>query len=122
MVVNRCGFFLITPSPVIPTESRTTLSEAEGEVRLSGGAPTLFPVTCRIREFYRQPAGKGFAFPITRDYGDHGDPFPPSRDAIPNPARPLLAREAGSFGLLSATLVPIAGAERVRDRLRCCHA
>jgi hypothetical protein len=38
---------------VIPTESRTTLSEAEGDVRLSGGIPTLCPVPCRIREFYR---------------------------------------------------------------------
>jgi hypothetical protein len=42
------------PHPrVIPTESRTTLSEGEGDVRLSGGSPTLCPVPCCIREFYR---------------------------------------------------------------------
>jgi|SRR5579864_3510844 len=36
------------PHPsVIPTENRTT----EGEVRLSGGTPTICPLPCRIREF-----------------------------------------------------------------------
>ena len=40
--------------PVIPTESRTTLSEVEGDVRLSGGIPTLCPMPCRIREFYQK--------------------------------------------------------------------
>jgi hypothetical protein len=39
--------------PVIPTESRTTLSEAEGDVRLSGGIPAFCPSTRRVREFYR---------------------------------------------------------------------
>ena len=57
-----------------------------------------------------QSAAKGFAFPITRDHGDvgdHGDPFPPSRDAIPNPA-PILG--PCSFLLLAvATFSAIAG-------------
>ena len=39
------------PSLGIPTESRTTLSEAEGDVRLSGGISALCPAPCRIREF-----------------------------------------------------------------------
>ena len=51
---NRATGILEMPYPsVIPTESRATLREAEGEVRLSGGIPTLCPVPCRIREFYR---------------------------------------------------------------------
>ena len=49
---ERPNFSPMPYPPVIPTENRTTLSEAEGDVRLSGGTPTLCPKPCRIREFF----------------------------------------------------------------------
>jgi hypothetical protein len=108
-VANDAVVFRQNSSPIIPTNRRATLSEAEGEVWLSGGIPTVRPPPCRTREFYQNY--------FTRPLQLHRSFQTPSLSTCHPESRAPIRPQNNFHALLSTWFVLADAMARVRERL-----